>query len=227
MKRGEFWGLFDSNTQDFVLQFKYDRIQFYDWKREYLIVEIGDRMGLFSLKEKRFGIRLQPLTSIWQISSDLWGSKRPNGLCGAHSFSLGKIVVKHCHRYVSGWSETNSFVSVEDESGMLALFSIDDKRLVTQYDGNRIERMADGVFKLQIGHKKRRSQNPNLRYRLYFHQPRLYVQDQYKLVEWADLKKRYLKVRDDEGYAIRLIDGVYGKDVPHTGQLDEYPAMAI
>jgi hypothetical protein len=215
IKQGDFWGVFAAERKELILKFEFTSIRVvrrdrYD-KPTYL--ELTDKSGLVSLYSiVEWRVEIPPLFSQIILHGDnLCGVQGPDGRWGVWSRKLGRIVMPAEHPYYKVWDRCHDFAGVPDKftEGMKwAIFSFGDQRVVTRYISDNIDYLGNGVFRLQDGRRKRRSENRHLRFGLYLHQPRVVF------------KSRLTSVKEFRPGLVELQDGLLrGLISTKTGQL--------
>lgn len=189
IKHGDLWGVFAAERQELILPFEFTYVTVVSRDRyskpEYLELTNNDGVvSLYSLSGWRMVIPPQ-FKEIVVHGRNLCSVKGEDGW-GVWSLKMDKLVMPTEYPGCQVWHRCHDFVGVpngNNEEMKWAIFSFEDQRVVTPYISDRIEYLGNGVFKLQKGKRKRRSDNYHLRFGLYLHGPRIVIKPTYSSIE--------------------------------------------
>lgn len=189
VKHGDNWGVFSAELQKLFLPFEFTSIRAFSRDRygkpKYLELTNKDGLvSLYSLSEWRMIIPPQ-FKEIVMHGGNLCSVQGEDGW-GVWSLKMDKLVMPTKYPGYKVWDRCHDFVGVPNgssEGRKWAVFSFADQRVVTPYISDNIDYFGNGVFKLQKGQRKRRSDNYHLRFGLYLHGPRVVIKPIYRSIK--------------------------------------------
>jgi len=189
IKRDGFWGVFSAEAEELFLPFEYTFIRALRWpgtKPKYLKLEKSGMNGLYSILEWRLVIPVQ-FKWIVKLNNDLCAVQGHDDKWGMFSLERDRLVMPVEYPNYKEWGSCRDFIGVPDSndssSRKWAVFSIANQAVVTPYSYDNIQYLGNGVFTLQQGQRKRRSENNHLRFGLYIHRVDMLIEPEYTSIE--------------------------------------------
>jgi len=188
IKRDGLWGVFSAEAEELFLPFEFTFIGTLQWpgtKPKYLKLEKSGMNGLYSILEWRLVIPVQ-FKRIVKLNNDLCAVQGHDDRWGMFSLERDRLVMPVEYPNYKEWGSCRDFIGVpdsNDSSRKWAVFSIANQAVVTPYSYDNIQYLGNGVFTLQQGQRKRRSENNHLRFGLYIHRVDMLIEPEYTSIE--------------------------------------------
>jgi hypothetical protein len=117
------------------------------------------------------------------MNNDFWAVQDLDNKWGMFSLKQDRFVMPVEYSGFRVWNSCYDFIGVPDGHGKIAIFSIADQEVVTPYVYDNIAYLGGGAFRLQKGLRKRRSDNHHLRFGIYVHPVRVFVEPEYSSID--------------------------------------------